>query len=67
MSSEMVACIAVESLSILEKMHSKGYVLVISSFTCNLKFGETLPASFSNLADFFWYLLFLYTNYYFSY
>lgn len=26
MSSEMVACIAVESLSILEKMHSKGYV-----------------------------------------
>ncbi|KAL9678921.1 hypothetical protein QQ045_016773 [Rhodiola kirilowii] len=26
MSSEMVACIAVESLSILEKLHSKGYV-----------------------------------------
>ncbi|CDY55141.1 BnaC01g44810D [Brassica napus] len=26
MSSEMVACIAVESLSILEKMHAKGYV-----------------------------------------
>lgn len=26
MSVEMVACIAVESLSILEKMHSKGYV-----------------------------------------
>ncbi|KAK1390745.1 Casein kinase I [Heracleum sosnowskyi] len=26
MSSEMVACIAVESLSILDKMHSKGYV-----------------------------------------
>ncbi|KAJ9697815.1 hypothetical protein PVL29_007105 [Vitis rotundifolia] len=26
MSSEMVACIAVESLSILEKMHSRGYV-----------------------------------------
>ncbi|GKV21734.1 hypothetical protein SLEP1_g31688 [Rubroshorea leprosula] len=26
MSTEMVACIAVESLSILEKMHSKGYV-----------------------------------------
>ncbi|XP_008787870.1 casein kinase 1-like protein HD16 [Phoenix dactylifera] len=26
MSSEMVACIAVESVSILEKMHSKGYV-----------------------------------------
>ncbi|XP_021278203.1 casein kinase 1-like protein HD16 isoform X1 [Herrania umbratica] len=26
MSAEMVACIAVESLSILEKMHSKGYV-----------------------------------------
>ncbi|KAF9597255.1 hypothetical protein IFM89_016396 [Coptis chinensis] len=26
MSSEMVACIAVESISILEKMHSKGYV-----------------------------------------
>ncbi|CAJ1977769.1 unnamed protein product [Sphenostylis stenocarpa] len=26
MSSEMVSCIAVESLSILEKMHSKGYV-----------------------------------------
>lgn len=25
MSSEMVACIAVESLSILEKMHSRGY------------------------------------------
>jgi len=25
MSVEMVACIAVESLSILEKMHSKGY------------------------------------------
>ncbi|KAG6630077.1 hypothetical protein CIPAW_14G130200 [Carya illinoinensis] len=26
MSSEMVACIAVESLSILEKMHARGYV-----------------------------------------
>ncbi|XP_065861739.1 casein kinase 1-like protein HD16 isoform X1 [Euphorbia lathyris] len=26
MSSEMVACIAVESLSILDKMHSRGYV-----------------------------------------
>ncbi|CAA6664699.1 unnamed protein product [Spirodela intermedia] len=26
MSSEMVACIAVESISILEKMHSKGFV-----------------------------------------
>ncbi|KAJ8490900.1 hypothetical protein OPV22_012621 [Ensete ventricosum] len=26
MSSEMVACIAVESISILEKMHSKGYI-----------------------------------------
>ncbi|OIV91214.1 hypothetical protein TanjilG_30436 [Lupinus angustifolius] len=26
MSSEMVSCIAVESLSILEKMHSRGYV-----------------------------------------
>ncbi|CAL9131494.1 unnamed protein product [Musa acuminata var. zebrina] len=26
MSSEMVACIAVESISILEKMHTKGYV-----------------------------------------
>ncbi|XP_061348559.1 casein kinase 1-like protein HD16 isoform X2 [Gastrolobium bilobum] len=26
MSAEMVSCIAVESLSILEKMHSKGYV-----------------------------------------
>ncbi|KAJ9183116.1 hypothetical protein P3X46_007022 [Hevea brasiliensis] len=26
MSSEMVACIAVESVSILEKMHSRGYV-----------------------------------------
>nr|KJB33997.1 hypothetical protein B456_006G042700 [Gossypium raimondii] len=26
MSAEMVACIAVESLSLLEKMHSKGYV-----------------------------------------
>lgn len=26
MSAEMVACVAVESLSILEKMHSKGYV-----------------------------------------
>ena len=26
MSSEMVACIAVESLSILEKTHSRGYV-----------------------------------------
>ncbi|GAB2270697.1 Casein kinase 1-like protein hd16 [Dionaea muscipula] len=26
MSAEMVACIAVESLSILEKMHAKGYV-----------------------------------------
>ncbi|XP_058199807.1 casein kinase 1-like protein HD16 isoform X2 [Rhododendron vialii] len=26
MSSDMVACIAVESLSILEKMHSRGYV-----------------------------------------
>ncbi|RXH85291.1 hypothetical protein DVH24_042059 [Malus domestica] len=26
MSAEMVACIAVESLSILEKMHSRGYV-----------------------------------------
>lgn len=30
MSVEMVACIAVESLSILEKMHSKGYVNLIS-------------------------------------
>ena len=29
MSSEMVACIAVESLSILEKMHSRGYDLAI--------------------------------------
>lgn len=27
MSAEMVACIAVESLSILEKMHSRGYVI----------------------------------------
>lgn len=26
MSAEMVACIAVESLSILQKMHAKGYV-----------------------------------------
>ncbi|KMZ60331.1 Casein kinase I [Zostera marina] len=26
MSSEMVACIAIEAISILEKMHSKGYV-----------------------------------------
>lgn len=26
MSAEMTACIAVESLSILDKMHSKGYV-----------------------------------------
>ncbi|KAG0539367.1 hypothetical protein BDA96_03G316300 [Sorghum bicolor] len=26
MSSQMVACIAIESISILEKMHSKGYV-----------------------------------------
>ena len=25
MSTEMVACIAVESISILEKMHSRGY------------------------------------------
>lgn len=29
MSSEMVACIAVESLSILEKMHLRGYVIVL--------------------------------------
>ena len=29
MSSEMVACIAVESLSILEKMHSRGYPFII--------------------------------------
>jgi hypothetical protein len=28
MSTEMVACIAVESISILEKMHSRGYFLV---------------------------------------
>ena len=27
MSTEMVACIAVESISILEKMHSRGYEL----------------------------------------
>lgn len=27
MSAEMVSCIAVESLSILEKMHTKGYAL----------------------------------------
>jgi hypothetical protein len=27
MSAEMVACIAVESLSILDKMHSRGYVI----------------------------------------
>lgn len=26
MSQEMVACIAVEALSILEKLHAKGYV-----------------------------------------
>jgi serine/threonine protein kinase len=26
MSVEMVACIAIEAISILEKMHSKGYV-----------------------------------------
>ncbi|KAF2582811.1 hypothetical protein F2Q68_00002933 [Brassica cretica] len=36
MSSEMVACIAVESLSILEKMHAKGFVL--SPFLVALKF-----------------------------
>lgn len=30
MSAEMVACIAVESLSILEKMHSRGYVNIVS-------------------------------------
>ncbi len=32
MSSEMVACIAVESLSILEKMHGRGYVIVLIQF-----------------------------------
>lgn len=47
MSSEMVACIAVESLSILEKMHSRGYyseytlsvllVLNVDSLNCFLK------------------------------
>jgi len=35
MSVEMVACIAVESLSILEKMHSKGY---IDEFCCEVLF-----------------------------
>lgn len=32
MSSEMVACIAVESLSILEKMHAKGFVIELFVF-----------------------------------
>ncbi|RVW48632.1 Casein kinase 1-like protein HD16 [Vitis vinifera] len=32
MSSEMVACIAVESLSILEKMHSRGIEIVFHQF-----------------------------------
>lgn len=32
MSAEMVSCIAVESLSILDKMHAKGYVIVVSFF-----------------------------------
>lgn len=36
MSAEMVACIAVESLSILEKMHSKGYGNTISDELMNL-------------------------------
>jgi hypothetical protein len=27
MSVEMVACIAIEAISILEKMHSKGYLM----------------------------------------
>lgn len=31
MSGEMVSCIAVESLSILDKMHAKGYVIVVFS------------------------------------
>ena len=35
MSAEMVACIAVESLSILEKMHSRGYVIVQTFFVFN--------------------------------
>lgn len=29
MSIEMVACIAIEAISILEKMHSKGYSFII--------------------------------------
>lgn len=31
MSVEMVACIAIEAISILEKMHSRGLVSLISS------------------------------------
>lgn len=34
MSAEMVSCIAVESLSILDKMHAKGYVIVVSLYSC---------------------------------
>lgn len=30
MSVEMVACIAIEAISILEKMHSKGYLTFVS-------------------------------------
>jgi len=40
MSAEMVACIAVESLSILEKMHSKGFVILIM-FSMNASFHES--------------------------
>jgi hypothetical protein len=37
MSTEMVACIAVEAISILEKMHSRGYVLI--SCICSMYVG----------------------------
>lgn len=39
MSSEMVACIAVESLSILEKMHAKGYDVLLHWIFPLLKIG----------------------------
>jgi serine/threonine protein kinase len=37
MSTEMVACIAVEAISILEKMHSRGYVFI--SCICSMYVG----------------------------
>jgi hypothetical protein len=37
MSTEMVACIAVEAISILEKMHSRGYVFISHGLSSGLE------------------------------